>query len=184
MVVEAYQFRIRYTGWIAAFLRKADWNRQIEEPSWIDPLLLWKRDFRPKHFTSAAADLYGYTPRAGQDAPRGSAAFWQSYFGQKLRKLRHARPLEYTGQTEAETARGLIQTTAKGGKYRMAVTKARFRAPPAKYKTGPPPDLEAELTALSPAEQNAMIREKERGLLRRVRDCKTVIQETIGLSGA
>ena len=181
MAVEGYRFKIRYGGWIAALMRKSDWNRQIEEPSWIDPLLMWKRDFRPIHFTSAAEARYRYAPRSGQRATRGSPAFWRSYFGQKLQKLRHARPIEYTGQTEAETARGEIAVNAKGGKYKMQVTKARFTAPARKHDSGPAPDLEAELTALCPAEQNAMIREKERGLLRRIRACKSVVERTIGL---
>lgn len=172
MAVEQFQFRIRYGGWIAAFLRKSDWNRQIEEPSWVDPLLLWKRDFRAVHFTSAAERRYGYAPRSGEGAPRGSARFWRAYFGQKLRKLRHARPIEWSGQTEAETARGQIHASSRGARYKMSVTKARWRAPARKLDTGPAPDLEAEITALTPAEQNAMIRAKERALLERVRECK------------
>lgn len=181
MVVENYQFRIRYSGWIAALYRKSDWNREIETPSWIAPMLLWKREFRPVHFTLRAQNLYGYEKRSGQDAPRGSKAFWRAYFGQKLRKLRHGKPLVYSGETERETARGVIRASARGAKYQMSVTKARWRPRrAAKYKTGPPPDMEEEMTRLTHAEIRAMIREKERDMLRRIREVRTVVQRTIG----
>lgn len=184
MVVENYQFRIRYSGWIAAFYSKSAWNREIETPSWVPPMLLWKRDFRPLHFTMRAQQLYGYEKRSGEDAPRGSKAFWRAYFGQKLRKLRHGKPLVYSGETERETARGVIRATSKGAKYQMGVTKARFRPKkPAKYKTGPPPDIEQELTRITHQEIRAMVRAKERDMLRRIRDVRTVIEKTIGFGG-
>ena len=183
-MVAPFQFRIRYGGWIAALMSKRDWNQQIEEPSWIAPMLLWKRDFRPIHFTARAHRQYEYEPRSGQDAPRGSKAFWRAYFGQKLRQLRHAKPLVHSGQTEAETGRGVIRVTRSSAKYLMSVTKARFRPKiPAKYKTGPPPDMEVELTTLTRQEADAMIRAKERDMIRRIRDVRTVVEKTIGMPG-
>ena len=184
MVVENWHCKIRYSGWIAALLRKSIWNREIETPSWIPPLLLWKRDFRPRHFRPAAAGLYRYAERSGELAARGSKAFWRAYFGQKLRQKRHAKPLVWSGQTEAESARGVVHATSRGAKYKMSLTKARYRpGRPAKYKTGPAPDMAAEMTRATHREVGAMLRAKERDMIRRIRDIRAAFDTTAAAGG-
>jgi len=173
--VEKLGFRIRYGGAIAAFMSKRDWNQQIIEPSWTPPLLKWKRDFRPIHFTDRGFHRYGYTPRKGQNLPRGSKAFWRSYFGQKLRRKKHSLPLVWSGELRDVTDRGYIRATGKSGKYVMpGAQKANFRA------VGSSVYMREELTRVIPAEQRAMAREMDREMVRRLRGAKTVIQKTIG----
>ena len=168
-------FRIRYGGAIAAFMSKRDWNQQIVEPSWTRPLLMWKRDFRPIHFTDRGFRIYQYTPRKGQNYPRGSKRFWKSYFGRKLRYKKHSLPLVWSGELRDVTDKGYIRSTGKSGKYVMSgAQKANFRA------AGSRVNMREELTRVIPSERRAMVRELDREMVRRLRGAKTVIQKTIG----
>jgi len=168
-------FRIKYGGAIAAFMSRRDWSQQIVEPSWVPPLIQWKRDFRPVHFTARGFNLYGYTPRKGQDAPRGSKSFWQSYFGQKLRKMKHSLPLVYTGELRDATAQGYVRATGRSGRYVMpGAQKANFRY------WGSSINMRDELTRVTASERRDMVRTMDREMIRRLRGAKTVIQRTIG----
>ena len=173
--MEGFATRITYRGAITRFLSKRDWNQQIVEPSWVVPLRDWKHEFRPRHFTVTAQREYDYTPRSGQNAPRGTKEFWRSYFGQKLRKLKHAKPLVYTGELMAASAQGYFRATSKSGKYVMpGANKANFRPPGSKM------NMREELTKILPREEQAMARAMEREMIRRLRETKAVIRKTIG----
>lgn len=68
----------------------------------------------PKRFTQEFAQEAGYSPRAGQNLPRGSKIFWGSYFGRKLRKFGHADPFVWSGETRRNARTARITNTAKG----------------------------------------------------------------------
>ena len=172
--MEQFGARIRYGGAYAALMRKSDWNRQVETPTWRAPGVLWIRQFRPKHFTVAGAVEYQYSPRKGQDLPRNTREFWKSYFGQKLQKKKHARPLVFSGELERETKRGSVHPTSKGMKVKMRARKANWRHPNSEI------DMASEVRRVAPGEARKMVREKERAMTKKLREVRTVIQKTVG----
>jgi hypothetical protein len=171
--MEKFRFRIRYSGPIAAIRNRRTWNREIEEPSWRDPGILWVQSFRPKHFTVAGAAEYGYAPRKGEESGLSRKQFWNSYTGRKIRYRKHRRPLVWSGEMERQSRRAEIRTTSKGVRIIMRVRKANWRHPNSRVR------MADELRRVSVQEGRAMVKEKEKGLVRQLRQCKTRAEVTI-----
>lgn len=90
----------------------------------------WFRYLRPKHFTHEGFREYGYTPRKGQELPRGSREFWKSYCGRKLRLHGHMLPLVFTGESRGLSRTANVRATSKGVRVVMAaVRKLNWRHP-------------------------------------------------------
>lgn len=118
----------------------------------------WHRDYRPKHFTKAGAREYGYEPRGGEQ--RSGSPFKGSYTAKKLRLFGHTRPLVFTGESEARTRVRDIRANSKRVRVVMNAPALNFRPTPQS------PDLRDEMTRVSPAEQDEIVRESEKYLAR------------------
>jgi hypothetical protein len=96
--------------------------------AWHDTAVEFHRNYRDKRFTPAHAAEAGYMSRKGEQIPRGTKAFRQSYTGRKLRKFGHTNPLEYSGETRRKVRSASISSTSKGGKAAYAgASKFNFR---------------------------------------------------------
>lgn len=71
--------------------------------AWQSTAELFHFDYRGKRFTAAHGKAAGYRPRAGEQLPYGSKAFWKSYYGRKIRYKKTTAPLVWTGRTERAT---------------------------------------------------------------------------------
>lgn len=159
--------RIRYRGWITAYMSRSAWGRQVDQPSWPAPFLLWRDRFRPRHFTEEGARLYGFAKRFGEDMPRNSKDFRKSYVGHKLRAKHHAKPLIWSGRTMAETRRGYVKAFIRKASYTMPCPVAALPRP-----SNSQVDLVHDLTEISQSEAREMLRAKERAMIERIRAIK------------
>jgi hypothetical protein len=110
----------------------------------------WDQTFREKHFTSAGATEYGYTPREGERGNPSSKGFRRSYTGRKLRKFGHTRPLEYTGESRRRTRSPRIVATAKRGE---ALVRIKMDSPGLNRRySGSRINMRQEMTTVSTRE--------------------------------
>jgi len=110
----------------------------------------WFEFFLPKHFTKAGAREYGYTPRKGENLPRGSKAWRKSYTGKKWKKYGVTQPLVYTGESKRATRSARIKTTSKKVTVTMRTPRLNWRAKNSEI------NMNKELTTISPAEWNVL----------------------------
>ena len=83
-------------------LMKREWNAVVKT-SWGELGTYWHSRLREKHFTTAGAKEYKYTPRKGEPGSGWQGNFWGSYTGRKIRAFGHRRPLEHSGESKALT---------------------------------------------------------------------------------
>ena len=155
-------FKISYKGQIPPAMRKRDWNKLIKF-TFRKLGEFWPSKMRPKHFTKAGAKEYDYTPRAGEDLPFGTRAFWRSYTGQKLRKYGHTLPLVYSGLSMEQTHRRDIRATSKGVRIVMHAPALNFRHPKSEV------DMRAEMTRVSGREETQIMEKADVELNRGLR---------------
>jgi len=92
----------------------------------------WHDQYLPAHFTVAGGKKYGYQPRSGDDepprvalqVPGGGTTYRtnQKYSWRKRRKMRHNRPLVWSGESE-EMAMAAVRVSARrrrGGEIEAA----------------------------------------------------------------
>ena len=140
---------IKYRGATPKMARR-EFNRIVKE-AWGELGVLWHRKMRPKHFTKAGAQEYGYTPRKGEGGNIGRKGFAKSYTGRKLRRFGHARPLEYSGETKALTRVRDVRATSKGARVVMRANKLNFRNPHSRI------NMRREMTTVSKKEERHLV---------------------------
>lgn len=162
-------FKIKYQGAVPRLAQRE--LRRLLRDSFEDAGVFWHRMFRRKHFTKAGAREYGYTPRKGEQAGRGSKAFRRSHTGRKLRQFGHTLPLVFTGQSRQLTRIRDIRATSKGVRIVM-------RAPGLNRRPrGGRINLREEMTRVSIRERDALVKRFDRQLgtkLRRLKASETV----------
>jgi hypothetical protein len=103
-------------------LRKA--YNQAGKESWLQTAAEFHSNYRDKRFTVAHGRAAGYQPRAGENLPFGSKAFWRSYYGRKIRQKGTRAPLVWSGKTRDATRLGFrLSSTRNVG--RVAYASAR-----------------------------------------------------------
>jgi len=102
--------RVRETGCTPRHLRKAMTGGKRE--AWHKTGVLFHAEMRDERFTAEHGRKAGYQPRQGEQAGQGGK-FWRTYTGQKLRKWRHKRPLEWSGETRRLVRSANITATTK-----------------------------------------------------------------------
>ena len=80
----------------------------------------WHAIIRPQHFTAAARARYQYDPRKGDPSRPDPYGFRKSYQGQKLKKHGHTRPLEKSGESQAQTRAATVTGSSRHVRIRMA----------------------------------------------------------------
>lgn len=81
----------------------------------------WHAKYMPEHFTVAGGKKYGYQPRKGDNEPpriprrdgKPGTRANRRYSWQKRRKLRHNRPLVWSGESEAAAKAGVHLSTRR-----------------------------------------------------------------------
>jgi hypothetical protein len=129
---------------------------QVSRESWRETGIAFHTTYRPRRFTTAHARAAGYAPRAGENLPYGSKAYWASYIGRKKRRFGHVRPLEWSGESRraVQTANLVVTSNQVKVKYRGARV-FNFRG------------LNEEFTRLLPAEAVQLGRVYDRNLTKR-----------------
>lgn len=147
-------FSVRYRGGIpgAPGFTTREWNNLLKE-CWYEVGMYWFMEMRPKHFTKAGGEEYGYAKRTGEQGGR----FWSSYQGQKQKKFGHTRPLVYSGDLEKACNQAGIFATNKGVRVTLpGAGKANW--PGWKRRDGTTIDKHAELTTVSAREEETLCR--------------------------
>lgn len=103
---------IRERGPVPRRLRAA--YRAASKAAWYETGKLFHTQMRDDRFTAEHGRKAGYAPRRGETPGLTPQEFWRSYTGRKLKKWRHKRPLEWSGETRRKVRAGNISTTAKG----------------------------------------------------------------------
>lgn len=117
---------IRERGPVPRRLRAA--YRAARKAAWHEAGTLFHVTMRDNRFTSAHGRKAGYAPRRGESAGLTPGEFWRSYTGQKLKKWRHTRPLEWSGETRRRVRACAISTTSKGCRVAYSgASKLNFR---------------------------------------------------------
>jgi hypothetical protein len=147
---------VKWTGPIPGVTLKARELNAIKRAGYEKIGLLWHRTMRPKHFTQAGAKEYGYTPRSGEDAARGSKSFRQSYTGRKWRTKGHTFPLMWSGMSRQLSRIRDVRATSKGVRIVIRAPALNFRNPHTKI------NMREEMTRVSIKERDQLIRELDR----------------------
>ncbi len=135
---------------------------------------LWHTNMRPRHFTRDGARMYGYADRQGEGSRANeSKNYWTSYSGKKRRKMGHADPLKYTGESESATRVVNISSTATSKRARaqvkMNAQKLNYKAA---TKSGIVIDKVKELTTITEAETDTVIKFSKRETFERLKALK------------
>jgi len=126
----------------------------------------WLRYIRPKHFTAAGAQEYGYAKRQTYvPQKRGSKRdpFRASYTGRKLREKGHTRPLVWSGDSMRKSAQGRVVPTFKRVRVVMNVPTLNF-SPVNRSDM----NMREELTDVSERDFRQMLYVFQRSLNRRI----------------
>lgn len=155
--------KVTYTGAIPGVtMSQRDWNA-IQRPVWNAVGRYWHTQFRPKHFTRAGAQEYGYAKRTA------------AYQRRKAKAKHHQDPLVFSGESRRRTRAGRIVPFAASTKVGVRV---RMTAPTLSYRrNSSAPDLREEMTTISDAEGLVLSRLHRRGTeagLRRFRGRRTI----------
>jgi len=110
----------------------------------------WHAAIRPEHFAAGARVEYGYQPRKGDPQRPDPYGFGKSYQGEKLKEYGHTRPLEKTGESQAQTR--IATVTASSRHVRLSFTAGWLGQANPKHGI----DLESELTAISPSDAEGL----------------------------
>lgn len=166
--MDDFRGRIRYYGAVPMrSLTAADMRVMISQ-AWTGVGVLWHRQMRPKHFTTAGAAEYDYEPRKGEAGNEHRKGFWASYTGRKQKQKHHRRPLVWSGELE-ELSRGRrIETKAFRNRSRMRVVmpqarKANWRHPASTI------NMREELTRISDQEIPELVESHNRSMAERLR---------------
>lgn len=134
----------------------------------------WQRYMLPGHFTRAAYNTYGYTPRSGD--PGSGHAFLGSYQWKKLQGYKNSeglasthstRPLVYTGRSEQSGKRGKVTPRAQSSGH--GYVDISIPAPALNFKpAGSKVDMRAEVTRVTPAEEKKLEEIMARDIEKRV----------------
>ena len=157
------RIKVKYTGAIPGVtMSQREWN-EIQRAAWHAVGRYWHTQFRPKHFTRAGAQEYGYQPRSAGHQRR------------KAKAKHHQDPLVFSGDSRRRTRTARIvpfaTSTAAGVRVRMTAPNLNYRPKPGS------PDLRAEMTTISEAEGKELSRLHRRGTeagLRAFRGRKTI----------
>lgn len=167
------EFRIRYHGAVPGVtLGKRELNNE-KKGTWKKTGVYWHRKFREKHFTAAGAREYGYYARKGEKMAKGSKAYKRSYTGQKERQFGHTRPLEFSGASRQLTRIRDVRSTSKGVRVVLRAPTFNYRHPKSRI------NMRAEMTRVSLREADALIRDFDQGLERRLRNFRGTETKTI-----
>jgi len=141
--------KVKYTGAIPGVtMSQREWN-EIQRGVWQGVGRYWHVHFRPKHFTRAGAQEYGYQPRTA------------GYQRRKAKQKHHQDPLVFTGESRRRTRSARIVPFATS---RRVGVRVRMSAPNLNYRRNAhAPDLAAEMTAISQAEGAELARLHRRG---------------------
>jgi hypothetical protein len=110
----------------------------------------WHRNFRAKKFTQAAYSEYGYTPRK------------RGYNRNKMQKLGHTRPLEFTGASKLLSENKTVTATKNGVKVAMPVRAFNFRAKNSQV------NMRKEFTTISQAEETKLNQVMEQQVVKKI----------------
>jgi len=146
------QIKIRERGPTPGLLKRG--FNAMKQKCFHAALTFWHRELLQKHFTSAGAMEYGYTPRKRQW--RGS--FKMSYVGRKLREKGHAKPLVWSGESMALTRMRDVRATSKRGVCVIRAPGFNRRNPHSQI------NMREELTRVSTSDASRMVRTYERKL--------------------
>lgn len=89
-------------------------HSQATKQTWQDTGTEFHTKLRDRRFTNAHATAAQYAPRKGEAG--SGVSFARSYTGRKLKKRRHTRPLEFTGETRRAVSLATVRSTSKGVK--------------------------------------------------------------------
>ena len=126
----------------------------------------WHRRYHRRHFTREAYQLYGYTPRSGEDLPMGSKAWKRSYTGRKTRMKKHRLPLVWSGASRTLAAIRDIRGTSRYGKAVLHCRGLNRRNPNSRIR------MRDEVTRVNAREERSLIATGEKRwtkLLRRIK---------------
>ncbi len=112
---------------------------------------IWHRSMRPQHFTREGARKYGYLPRAGEQAVKGSKRWKRSYTGRKERKYGHRDPLVYTGYSRMLTRLQDVRASSTRARVVMRAPALNLQNPHSKIR------MREELTTITDAEANTLV---------------------------
>jgi len=146
-------------------LMKRGFNK-LKQKCYYCAMTFWHRELLGKHFTSAGATEYGYTPRKRQW--RGS--FKASYIGRKLKEKGHTKPLVFSGESMALTRMRDVRATSKRGVCVIRAPGFNRRNPHSQV------NMREEITRVSTSDASRMVRTYERKMdaeLRAYRATKT-----------
>jgi len=154
--MEDFEAKITYFGAVPGKSLTAAQMKAMILEAWTIVGERWHRELRPKHFTTAGAREYGYSPRKGDTGNAGSKGFWRSYTGRKQRTFGHTRPLVWSGELEQLSRARRIEARAFTTRSRVRVimplaSKANWRNPHSQI------DMRAELTTVSPGEGEELV---------------------------
>jgi hypothetical protein len=157
------RIKVKYTGAIPGVtMSQRDWN-EIQRGVWHAVGRYWHVHFRPKHFTRAGAQEYGYQPRTA------------GYQRRKAKAKHHQNPLVFSGDSQRRTRAARIVPFATS---RQVGVRVRMTAPNLNYRrSASAPDLREEMTTISEAEGKELARLHRRGTeagLRAFRGRKTI----------
>lgn len=153
------QIKIRERGPTPGLLKRG--FNKMKEKCFHAALTYWHRDILQKHFTSAGAIEYGYTPRKRQW--RGS--FKMSYIGRKLREKGHTKPLVFSGESMALTRMRDVRATSKRGVCVIRAPGFNRRHPDSQV------NMREEITRVSTPDASRTVRTYERKLDAELRAC-------------
>ncbi len=159
------KFRIKYKGAMPGTKRFAIQLNRAKRGAWTDAGRWWHKILRPKHFTKRGATEYGYQPRSGERGRPYKGGFRRSYTGRKLAEYGHTQPLKLTGKSQAMTRLRDVRPKPKGKGVRVVL---RAPALNARYKDSNI-NMRDEMTVISQAEANPIIRIWNKSLERRLR---------------
>ncbi len=158
----AIGLKVKYTGAIPGVtMSQREWN-EIQRGVWQAVGRYWHVHFRPKHFTRAGAQEYGYEPRTA------------AYQRRKAKQKHHQEPLVFTGESRRRTRSARIVPFATASRVGVRV---RMSAPNLSYRRANTPDMRDELTTISDSEGAVLSRLHRRGTeagLRQSRGRRTV----------
>lgn len=127
----------------------------------------WHEHFRAGHFTPAGGRKYGYQPRKGDNEPprvvsrstnpryAGRTVANPHYSWQKRRRMKHNKPLVWSGRSEQASKVMKVTATSKRGVGAFTALPKYFYQFRRDLKT---PDKAAELTTVVSDEAEAMAR--------------------------
>jgi hypothetical protein len=101
---------IRERGAVPRRLRKA--HNAASKDAWVSAGTMWHTTYRDQRFKPAHARKAGYAPRQGEKPGISQKEFWNSYTGQKIKRMHHRNPLQWSGEVRDKVKYANISSTA------------------------------------------------------------------------